>query len=221
LLLLIPLVVTIALLISYILFIKVTSYKIYQSIFFIPVILSISVTGIVFRFILRYDGILNNIFHSLNLNFMIQDWLGKPSIAIFSIIFVMLWKEFGFGVVLFMSQLLMLDKGVLEAARIDGANSFGVLIKVVIPQLKSLIIFYIIYEFIVIFSWTFGYIFVMTMGGPGLSTSTLEFSIFNFLYSKQMPGIASAMAVILFSFVFVLIFLQIRIRMQKGEEEIL
>ncbi|MHB1275656.1 MAG: carbohydrate ABC transporter permease [Candidatus Humimicrobiaceae bacterium] len=219
--LLIPLALLLSIILSYVLFIKVSNYKIYQFIFFIPVILSISVTGIVFRYILRFDGILNTFLNVIHLNFLVKDWLGNPNLAMFSIVVVMLWKEFGFGTVLFMSQLLMLDKNTIEAAKIDGANSFGVLTRIVVPQLKPLIKFYVIYEFIIISSWTFGYIFVMTYGGPVQSTSTVEYSIFNFLYSKHLPGIASAMSIILFLFVFILIFMQTRSRMKSDGEQVL
>ena len=118
----------------------------------------------------------------------------------------------GFGIVLFVARLLSLDRSIFDAAKIDGANSFTILIKIIIPQIEPLIIFYGIYNFIVIFSWTFGYIYVMTGGGPGMSTRTIEFSIYNYLIMQNLPGVASALSIILFAIVFIFVFFQTSMR---------
>lgn len=209
----VPILLILALVISFVMFNQIKNYKIYQFIFFLPVILSVAVVGVVFRYLLRSDGLINTIFQSLHLNFLSQNWLGNPKISIFALIGVIVWKELGFGIVLFMARLLSLDKSLFEAARIDGANSFTILFRVVIPQIKSLMAFYVLYNVIIVFSWTFGYVYTMTKGGPSLSTITLEYQIYHGLTTKNLPGIASAVAVVLFVIVFVFIFLQSKVRM--------
>jgi ABC-type sugar transport system permease subunit len=126
--------------------------------------------------------------------------------------FVIVWKEVGFGMVLFLARLMSVEEDLFDAAKIDGANWWQLQWHVTIPQLASVIEFFTIISVITMLSWVFGYVYVMTGGGPGNSTMVMELFIYlsGFRYSQM--NIASAVAVLLLLTTGVFIFLELRLR---------
>jgi ABC-type sugar transport system permease subunit len=80
--------------------------------------------------------------------------------------FVIIWKEVGFGVVLFLARLMSVEEELFDAARVDGASWWQLQRHVTIPHLATVIEFFTVISVITVLSWVFGYVFVMT-GGPG------------------------------------------------------
>ena len=113
---------------------------------------------------------------------------------------VIVWKEAGFGIVLFLARLLSLPR-TSEAARIDGAGFFRLHRHITIPQLRSVIPFYVVIEAITMVSWVFNYVYVMTngQGGPGNSTMVTELYIYQTAFQYNSPELAAAAAMMLFS----------------------
>ncbi len=208
----IPVLIVLAILLSALLYERVRGTGFYLSIILVPYVLSIPVVGLVMRVVLRSDGALNSTLESAGLDFLAQDWLGSSKIAIWSILAVIIWRELGLGVALFFAELLTIDEELYDAAKVDGASWFQQLRYITIPQLKTIISFYIIYLVIIFFSWTFNYVFVMTNGGPGFSTAVLEFSIYRYAVHKNMPHMASALSLLLFFGMLIFITAQFRIR---------
>jgi len=208
----IPILVVLAILIAVLLYERIRGWRTYQIIVFLPYVIPITVVGIVFSRILRWDGILNYLLNSIGLKFLMQDWLGNREIAIFSLMGIIIWKELGFGVVLLLARLISLPEEVFEAAKIDGVSWTQNLVYITIPQLKTILLYYIILMTITMFSWVFNYVYVITHGGPGNSTMVLELIIYRYGIPRFMPGIASAAASLLFVGIFVFIFLLLRFR---------
>jgi ABC-type sugar transport system permease subunit len=208
----IPFLVLLAIVFSALLYEKVRGTEVYQALILLPYVLSIPVTGLVMRVLLRADGALNAAFETTGLDFLVQDWLGNANLAIWTILAVIIWRELGMGIALFFAEMLSIDDYLFDAAKVDGANWFQTLIHITIPQLSTIISFYIIYLVIIFFSWTFSYVFVMTNGGPGYSTTVLEFSIYRYAVNKSMPHMSAALSLILLLGMFVFIFMQFRIR---------
>jgi ABC-type sugar transport system permease subunit len=127
---------------------------------------------------------------------------------------VIIWKEVGFGVILFLSRLLSVEEQLFEAAELDGANWFQKLIHITIPQLSTVIEFYTIFSIITVFSWVFTYVFATTDGGPNNSTFVMELYIYKIAFRYNIPGVASSAALILLSVVSLIIYLQFRVRRQ-------
>jgi ABC-type sugar transport system permease subunit len=125
---------------------------------------------------------------------------------------VIVWKELGFGTILFLARLMSMDTELLEAATIDGANWWQKLFFISIPQLRTAMEFYVIITTINMLSWMFPYIYIMTTGGPANSTMITELYIFQHGFRYQMMGVACACAVLLLVITSILIFLQFRIR---------
>mgnify|MGYP002224121555 CR=1 FL=1 len=95
-----------------------------EAFIFIPYILAIPVVGIVFSYLLQYNGVINSILRTIGLENMALDWLGDPNLAFPSVAIVIMWKQIGFGVVLFLARMMSIDKTLYESADVDGATWF-------------------------------------------------------------------------------------------------
>ncbi len=208
----IPIIIVLAIFLAALLNEKVPGVGFYQAIILLPYILSIPVAGLVLRVMLRSDGAINQALETLGLPGLAQNWLGSANLAIWSLLAVIVWRELGMGVALFLAELLTMDEEILDAGKVDGASWFQRLCYLIIPHLRTMIGFFTIYLVIVFFSWTFSYVFVMTNGGPGFSTTVIEFSIYRYAVDKHMPHMAAALSLLLFISMFVLIWIQFRIR---------
>jgi ABC-type sugar transport system permease subunit len=218
LLLVVPVLLVIAMTIAILLFETRRGLRGYRATLFFPYILPIPVVGVVFGELLQFNGALNKALHAVGLGGLANDWLGDPSRALWTMAAIIIWKEVGFGIILFLARLLSLPKEVFEAARLDGAGFFRLHLRVTVPQLRNLVFFYIVTEAIVMVSWVFNYVYVMTngQGGPGTSTVVSELYIYRTAFQDQHPELAAAAAVMLFGATLILIIGSFRLQRSGG-----
>lgn len=218
LLLAVPVLVLLAILLAVLLFESLRGWRFHRAAVFLPYVLPIPVVAVIFGQILQLNGLLNQGLRSLGLGALAVDWLGQPEWALWTMTGVIVWKELGFGVILFLARLLSLPAETFEAARIDGARFFRLHRYVTVPQLASVIAFYVVIEAITMVSWVFNYVYVMTngQGGPGNATMVTELYVYQTAFQYQAPELAAAAAVILFSLTFVLIVFFFRIQRRSG-----
>jgi ABC-type sugar transport system permease subunit len=214
----VPVMTVIALFIALLLFERVRGWRFYRSVLFLPYILAVPVVATTFVYLLGLNGIFNTLLRTIGLGFLAKDWLGNAFWVIPSIGAVIIYREFGFGLVLFLARLMSLDKEILEAAEIDGANWWQTHWFITLPQMSAVIEFFVVVELITMLSWVFAYVYTMTGGGPGFASTIMEFYIWKHAFSFRSPGIASALAVILLASTTVFILLQLRIRRQPLEQ---
>jgi ABC-type sugar transport system permease subunit len=207
----VPVMLLLALVLAVLLFEGVGGWRVYRSILFMPYILSIPVVGIVFGYIFQLNGILNTALRALGLDILAADWLGSSRFALWTVMFVVIWKEFGFGVVLFLARLMSVEEELYEAASLEGAGWLQVLFRITIPQLATVIEFYVVIMVITMLSWVFNYVYVMTLGGPGNATMVAELYIYLEGFRYNLQGIAAAASVVLLAVTALLILLRSRI----------
>jgi ABC-type sugar transport system permease subunit len=205
LLLCVPVLIVLSTVIAALLFDRVRGWKVYRTLVFLPYVISIPVVGIVFGYLFQKNGLVNDALETIGLGALTQDWLGSSSRALWTIMAVIVWKELGFGVIVFLARLIAVPEDIFEAARIDGAGWWRTLRYVTVPQLAPAILFYAVVETITMLSWVFAYIYVMTAGGPGNSTVVSEYYIYQQTFQNTVIGIGAAAAVTLLAFVAVLI----------------
>ena len=193
----VPILLVLSVVLSQILHDRPRGWKVYRSLLFIPYILSIPVVGVVFGYLFAYQGQFNSGLRALGLDVLAADWLGSPGLAMPTIMFVIIWKELGFGIILCMARLSSVGAHYFEAARVDGANWLQVLRYVTVPQLAPTLAFYAIVELINMLSWVFAYIYVMTLGGPQNSTVVTEFYIYQQVFQNSEIGVGAAASVVL------------------------
>lgn len=204
----VPIMTILALVIAAVLFDKIKGWQFYRSLVFIPFILAVPVIGVVFTYVLQLNGVLNTSLRAIGMGGVALDWLGDTNIAIWVIGGVIIWKQVGFGVVLFLARLMSVDASLYEAAEVDGANWIQKFIKITIPMAMSIIEFYVIISLIDMLSWIFSFVFVMTSGGPASSTTVLEYLIYKKSFAGGNYNYALAISVVVLIIAIILIVVQ-------------
>ena len=218
LLLAVPVLVLLALLLSVLLFEGLRGWRFHRAMVFLPYVLPIPVVAVIFGQILELNGLFNRALGAIGLGGLTVDWLGDPTWALWTMTGVIVWKELGLGVILFLARLLSLPAETFEAARIDGARFWRLHRYVTVPQLASVIGFYIVIEAITMVSWVFNYVYVISngTGGPGDATQVTELYIYQSAFQYSASDLAAAAAVILFGATLVMIFVFFRLQRRTG-----
>lgn len=171
--------------------------NVFRAIFYMPAIISPVVVSIVWQRIYNpFGGLLSDIGFEHDLDFLIQPYLSDPDIAIFSVIAINVWQWTGFSMLMYVAGLQSLSEEVIEAARVDGANVFQLILRVVWPMLRHVHLTLILLGVIGTLQ-TFALIFMLTKGGPNHSTQMLPNYIFQQAFELNRMGYASAVAVVL------------------------
>ncbi len=201
----VPALLALSILLSALIYDRPRGWKVYRVLVFVPYVLSIPVVGVVFGYMFQLDGVVNSGLRSLGVGFAAQDWLGSTTWALPTIMFVIVWKELGFGVILCVARLSSVDDQLFEAARVDGAGWWRTLRHITIPQLAPALAFYAVVELITMLSWVFAYVYVMTLGGPQNSTVVSEYYIYQAVFQNNTIGVGAAAGVVLLVIVSLLI----------------
>jgi len=222
LLLAVPFMVGWSLIISVILYERLKGWKLYRIVLFLPYILAIPIIAVIVKKMFQFNGPVNEVLRLIGLDFLALDWIGSSDVALWTVMLLIIWRESALGIILFLARLLSLDESLIESAKIEGANWWQRLWYVIVPQMKIVIEFYVVVSVITILSAVFAYVFVIGggRGGPGTSTMVVEFYIFNALIRSSLPGIASAVSVMLFLVSLLLIVPLFAIRRRANEEEV-
>lgn len=165
--------------------------------FYLPAVLSLIVVGIMFKAVFKLDGgILNQILTTIGLESLTRDWLGDGKTAMWSIIFVQIWKWSGFAMTIYLAGLQGISKDYYEAATIDGAGTWDKFKNITLPLLAPAFTVVITMNTIGGFK-VFEQVYVMTNGGPGNATQVLNTYIYK-EFSKGTLGRSSAASLLLF-----------------------
>lgn len=176
---------------------------------FAPYVTTLVATAIVWRYILdtRF-GLLN---HALALiGIAPVDWLGNPATSIPAILIFVVWKVFGYNMIVFSAALTAVPQDLMEAARLDGANAWTRFRHVTLPSIGPVLLLAALLSvagFLQIFSEPY----VMTQGGPAQSTVTILYFMFDEGFKWWNLGSASAVALILFLCTLAVTIVQVRL----------
>jgi len=161
--------------------------------FFIPLLLSSAAIAITYKALLDPNFGLGA---GLGIPFLVQDWLGRPGLAMGVIIFVVSWQYIPFHSLIYQGGVRQIPRSMYEAAELDGAGRVRQFFSITLPQLKYTII--TSSTLMVVGSLTFfDLIFVLTEGGPGDATRVLALSMYKLGFQANLMGPASGIAVIL------------------------
>lgn len=215
----VPIMVVVALVLAIFLFERIRGWQFYQNTLFLPYLLPITVVGLVFSYIFQLSGVLNEFLNLIGLDFLALDWLGSTRLALPTVMFVIIWKEVGLGVVLFLARLMSVEEELFDAARIDGANWWQLQWYITVPQLSMVIEFFTVVSVITMLSWVFSYVYVMTSGGPGQATMVTELYVYLMGFRYNQMNLASAVSVLILMVTIGLIFVQFRLRQRSEDME--
>ncbi len=178
---------------------KMKGLRIFRTIFILPIMIAPVVVGLVWKFL--YDpsfGMINYFLGFLGIE--PQTWLSDPDLALKCIIFTDIWQWTPFVFLLLLAGLQGIPRSLLEAGRVDGTTYLQNLIYIKLPLLKSIIGITAILRMIDAFR-SLVVIFIMTEGGPGMSTELLSLHIYKTAFTSQRLGQASAVMVILLALI--------------------
>ncbi|MBK8021270.1 MAG: sugar ABC transporter permease [Chloroflexi bacterium] len=175
---------------------------------FMPYVVMSTVVGVVWTWILDKDFGLMNVYLQM-FGLSPSTWLVSERTAMWGIILTTVWWTVGYNMVLFLAGLQDIPGELYEAARIDGANTFGIFRFVTLPLLAPTTFLVLMLTLINSFQ-VFDQVYVMTSGGPGTATLTLVQYIYTTSFQFQRFGYGSAVTVILFIMLVFIAFFQIR-----------
>ncbi len=174
----------------------------YRSIFFFPVLVAHAFIAVIWQFLYQQDtGIINYYLSFLDVPPI--PWLGNPTWAMVAVIIMDVWKNAGFGMLVFLAGLQNIPSQLYEAARIDGANERKVFFRITLPLLSPTIFFILVIFTIGAFQ-VFDSIIVLTGGGPGDSTRSIVIYIYEIAFKTFNMGYASAVSMTLFAIILLL-----------------
>lgn len=189
--------------------------KFFQLALFLPSVMSLVSYAIIFKMMFQIGGVINNGLLATGILQHPIDWLNHPFWAKVTVIIALCWRWTGYNMIFYLSGLQNISYDTLEAAAIDGANSFQTLFKVVIPQLKPVILFTTITSTIGTIQ-LFDEVVNLTGGGPSNETLTAAQLIYNhsFVYTSNF-GYSATLSWALVVIVAILSIIQLKITNRK------
>jgi multiple sugar transport system permease protein len=186
---------TFGLLLAYLLDKNLRGTRVYQSIFFLPVVLSLAVVGFIWQLVYAPEqGLINNILGRTGEGEVIN-WLGDPSLNLWAVLIAAAWRHAGYIMVLYLAGLKSVDPALREAAAIDGASEWYAFRTVVFPALRPINIVVLVVTVIEALR-AFDIVFIVNKGRNGLELlSILVYD--NIVGEASRIGYGSALAVIL------------------------
>jgi len=174
---------------------EIRGSRIYQTVFYLPVVLSLAVIGIIWT--LQYapeQGFINNVLGRTH-NDNLIDWYGNPSLNLWAALVATSWRHVGYIMVIYLAGLKSVDPGLREAAKVDGANERQIFFRVVFPVMAPINIVIVVITVIEALR-AFDIVYIINRGKNGLELlSTLITN--NGISESNRVGFASAIAVVL------------------------
>lgn len=175
---------------------EIRGTRIYQSIFFLPVVLSLAVVGFLWE--LQYapnEGFINNVLLDLHYKGPLIDWLGDPKINLYAILVAASWRHIGYIMVIYLAGLKSVDPSLREAAKVDGATERQIFFRVVLPVMAPINVVIVVITAIESLR-AFDIAYIINRGKNGLELlSTLITN--NSISEASLVGFGSAIAVVL------------------------
>jgi multiple sugar transport system permease protein len=172
---------------------------IYYAILLCPLLMNPVIVGLIWRMFLHPSlGIVNYLLSTVGIDPV--NWLGSTSVALWTVVMVDIWHQVSFMIVLLLAGLSALPKEPYEAARVDGASIWQCFWRITVPLMRPVIIVTLLIRLIFAVK-TYDLIYIMTRGGPGVSTDLVSYFIYRTAFVSLNIGEASAMSIILLAII--------------------
>jgi multiple sugar transport system permease protein len=238
-----PFTIGFSLIIAYLLFQNIKGRGVYRALFFMPYVISTVSSSIVWAWAFDpRNGIINIVFKSIGLppqkwlidstpvgelvaqatGWPIPSILNGPSLALVAIMIYAVWNSLGFVIIVFLAGLTNIPPVLYEAARMDGGSGYKLFRHITIPLLSPTLFFVVTISVIGSFQ-AFSHIFAMNSaagqptGGPLGATTVTSIYLFNQLYTRNDPGMASAIGIMLSLVILTLTLIQFRVLGRRVE----
>jgi multiple sugar transport system permease protein len=196
----------------------VRGWRFFRSVYFLPTAVSWVVIGMVALQFFAVSGVLNKLLSDVGIGTSATDMLAGEHSALVALAITFVWSMLGTNTIIFLTAMATLDPTLVEAAKVDGLSRWQIFTRITLPLLTRFVQFSFVITVISAFSALFSLIFVMTGGGPGLGTTTLEFFVYQTGFAQGQFGTGALYGIILFVIMVVAGLVQLRlIRPADGE----
>ncbi|GIK75368.1 MAG: sugar ABC transporter permease [Chloroflexota bacterium] len=191
--------------------------SIFRSLLIMPVTIAPVVTGFLFRYMYyREGGLVTWLLLQIGAPVSSRGLLGEESTALASVLAADVWQWTPFAAILLYAGLLAISDEIKEAARVDGASGWRMFWHITLPLVRPTAAIFIMLRFMQLFNM-FDLVLVLTRGGPGTSSRTLAYNLYQEGLANYNIGIAAAMTVLIVLSVTLLINVYIRIAFKEWE----
>ena len=169
----------------------------FRAAFYTPVVISMVVAGIAWRWLYAENGLLNQIIKSV---FAVKEgigWLTSPQFALFSVMAVTIWKGLGYYMVIYLAGLQAIPADLYEAAAIDGSDGVSKHWDITVPLMKPYIVLVAVISAISA-TKVFEEVYVMTQGGPRNSSKTIVYYLYEQAFQNLEISYACTIGLVLF-----------------------
>ncbi|GAA3113505.1 multiple sugar transport system permease protein [Kribbella aluminosa] len=180
-----------------------------RAVFLLPTVVTATAVGLVWKWLLQPDGLLNIGLHTVGLNG--PTWLVSSKWAMPALVLVATWQSFGSNMVIFLAGLQRIPPNLYEAARIDGAGAWSQFRHVTLPMLSPTTFFVLVLSVIGTFQ-AFDVVLLLTGGGPGTATTTLMLFIYQEGFQIFRQGYAAAASLVLLLIILSITIMQLRLQ---------
>jgi raffinose/stachyose/melibiose transport system permease protein len=170
---------------------------VYRTVYFLPVVLSPVVIGIIWSWIYNpLFGLLNTGLRTVGLGSWAIGWLGESETALYAVLVTAIWSYLGFCIVVLFAGLQKVDPELVAAARVDGANSQQRFRHVIVPQIRPVLTMVIVYTVIGGFN-VFDVVWVMTQGGPNNATEVIATYTYEVAFRANNYGYGATLSMVM------------------------
>ncbi|BBH15427.1 sugar ABC transporter permease [Chromobacterium haemolyticum] len=208
-LLVVPVIQIVAMLLAVLVNNQLPAIKWFRAAYYLPVVTSVSVIGIIWNFMYTEDGVINAALHWLRVVNEPVGWLNDDRIALFAVMFITIWRGLGWYMVLYLAGLQAVPADIYEAAQLDGANAWQRFWRITVPLLAPTILLCSMMSVLAAVK-AFEEVQIMTKGGPMQSTYTALFYAYEFGIKSLNFGRALAASLVMSVFCVALAWLNFR-----------
>ncbi|GCE22926.1 carbohydrate ABC transporter permease [Dictyobacter kobayashii] len=188
---------------------RVRGLAFFRTAMFIPVVTSALAVSVIWKWIYDFDnGLINDTLLWLHLPPI--PWLSSPVWALVGVCIIGVWQSFGFSAIVLLAAIQNISESVLQAAVIDGANSWQRFWRITFPLISPSLLFVSINSFVGSFQ-VFTQVYYITNGGPDYGTTVLNFLVFQRAFRENRFGSAAALSYVMFAIIFVVTIIQLRL----------
>jgi raffinose/stachyose/melibiose transport system permease protein len=190
--------ISIGLVLSVILWTGVKGGIVFRTIYFLPMVLSAFVIGVIWKWIYHpLYGLLNQGLKAIGLSGLATTgWLGETSTALYAVLAAAIWSYIGFCVVVLFSGLQKVDTELVDASRIDGASAWQRFKNIIIPQIRPVLTMVLVYTIIGGFN-VFDVVWAMTEGGPANSSEVIATYTYEAAFRVREVGYGAALSMVM------------------------
>jgi ABC-type sugar transport system permease subunit len=193
--------------------------NLYKAMLFFPNLLSMTVIGLIWNIIYRYNGLFNQFLKAVGLKVLVQDWLGQVNTVLPAMSVTIIWFAVGYYLLIYLAGLNTVPVEIYESAEVEGVSAWQKLVRITIPLIAPSITINAVLSTIGIVT-LFDLPFVLTGGGPGFKSQTIAMHVYAYAFQQLRTSYALALAVILGAFAILITSLQLRY-LRRREEVIL